>query len=130
MMVSVAFCSALSARNFYHNVLSAVKDADSFIVVKINDQRQAVAQYMLPQSAKVIKDKQLTAKFKNLSSGTYMFPVKSGELLSFPFPNLKVDSAENVYSLLLRFKQLQTTDEASFLTSNFLNQQSTIRFAL
>ena len=129
MMVSVAFCSTLSARNFYHNVLSAVKDADSFIVVKINDQRQAVVQYMLPQSAKVIKDKQLTAKIKNLSSGTYMFPVKSGELLSFPFPNLKVDSAENVYSLLLRFKQLQTKDEASFLIGNLLNQQSAIRFA-
>ena len=129
MMVSVAFCSTLSARNFYHNVLSAVKDADSFIVVKINDQRQAVVQYMLPQSAKVIKDKQLTAKFKNLSSGTYMFPVKSGELLSFPFPDLKVDSAENVYSLLLRFKQLQTKDEASFLIGNLLNQQSAIRFA-
>ena len=122
-------CSILSAGELYHNVLSAAKDADSFAVVKINDQRQVVAQYMLPQSVKVIKDKQLTAKIKNLSSGTYMFPVKSGELLSFPFPNLKVESAENIYSLLLRFKQLQTKDEASFLIGNLLNQQSTIRFA-
>ena len=128
-MLSVFLCSMLSAGELYHNVLSAAKDADSFAVVKINDQRQVVAQYMLPQSAKVIKDKQLTAKIKNLSSGIYMFPVKSGELLSFPFPNLKVESAENIYSLLLRFKQLQTKDEASFLIGNLLNQQSTIRFA-
>ena len=129
MMVSVAFCSTLSARNFYHNVLSAVKDADSFVVVKINNQRQVVAQYMLPQSAKVIKDKQLAMKIKILNSGTYIFPVKSGEVLSFSFPNLKVENAENVYSLLLRFKQLQTKDEASFLICNLLNQQSAIRFA-
>ena len=129
MIVSVSFCSTLSARNFYHNVLSAVKDADSFVVVKINNQRQVVAQYMLPQPAKVIKDKQLAMKIKILNSGTYIFPVKSGEVLSFSFPNLKVDSAENIYSLLLRFKQLQTKDEASFLIGNLLNQQSAIRFA-
>ena len=129
MIVSVSFCSTLSARNFYHNVLSAVKDADSFVVVKINNQRQVVAQYMLPQSAKVIKDKQLAMKIKILNSGTYIFPVKSGEVLSFSFPNLKVENAENVYSLLLRFKQLQTKDEASFLIGNLLNQQSAIRFA-
>ena len=129
MIVSVSFCSTLSARNFYHNVLSAVKDADSFVVVKINNQRQVVAQYMLPQSAKVIKDRQLAMKIKILNSGTYIFPVKSGEVLSFSFPNLKVENAENVYSLLLRFKQLQTKDEASFLIGNLLNQQSAIRFA-
>ena len=129
MIVSVFFCSTLSARNFYHNVLSAVKDADSFVVVKINNQRQVVAQYMLPQPAKVIKDKQLAMKIKILNSGIYIFPVKSGEVLSFSFPNLKVENAENVYSLLLRFKQLQTKDEASFLIGNLLNQQSAIRFA-
>ena len=122
-------CSILSAGELYYNVLSAAKDADSFAVIKINDQRQVVDQYMLPQSAKVIKDRQLTAKIINLSSGTYMFPVKSGELLCFPFPNLKVDSAENIYSLLLRLKQLQIKDEASFLIGNLLNQQSAIRFA-
>ena len=129
MMVSVAFNSTLYASNFYHNVLSAAKDADSFVVVKINNQRQVVAQYMLPHSAKVIKNNQLSAKLVNLNSGTYIFPVESGEILSFSFPNLKVENAENVYSLLLRFKQLQTKDEASFLIGNLLNQQSAIRFA-
>lgn len=124
-----SFYSTLSASNFYHNVLSAAKDADSFIVVKINEQRQDVAQYMLPHSAKIIENNQLSTKLVNLNSGTYIFPVKSGEVLSFSFPNLKVENAENVYSLLLRFKQLQIKDEASFLICNLLNQHSAIRFA-
>ena len=128
-MLSVFLCSMLSAGSLYHNALSAAKDADSFLVVKINEQRQIVAQYMLPQNSKAPHNMQTSSRFSNLKSGTYIFPVKSGEILSFPYPELNVDNPENTYSLLLRFKQLQTQDEASFLMVNLLKQQSGIRFA-
>ena len=119
----------LSAGGLYHNALSAAKDADSFLVVKINEQRQIVAQYMLPQNIKTQLNKESSSRFSTLKAGTYIFPVKSGEILSFPYPELNVSNPENTYSLLLRFKQLQTKDEASFLMGNLLNQQSGIRFA-
>ena len=128
-MLSVFLCSMLSAGSLYHNALSAAKDADSFLVVKINEQRQIVAQYMLPQNTKTQFNKESSSRFSTLKAGTYIFPVKSGEILSFPYPELNVDNPENTYSLLLRFKQLQTKDEASFLMGNLLNQQSGIRFA-
>lgn len=129
LMTSVAFCSTLSASSFYHNVLSATKDADSFLVVKINEQRQVIAQYMLPQSAGKLKNKQISERFGHLKSGTYVFPVKSGEMLRFPFPYLKMESAESVYSLLLRFKQLPINNESSFLIEILLNQPPALRFA-
>ncbi|HBK29860.1 MAG TPA: hypothetical protein DDZ04_09270 [Parabacteroides sp.] len=113
----------------YHNVLSAAKDADSFLVIKINEQRQIVVQYILPQNAKTPHDKQTFGRFNELKSGTYIFPLKSGEVLNFPYPELKVDNPESIYSLLLCFKQLQAKAEASFLIGNLLNQQSNIRFA-
>ena len=128
-MLSVFLCSMLSAGSLYHNALSASKNADSFLVVKINEQRQIVAQYMLPQNTKTQFNKESSSRFSTLKAGTYIFPVKSGEFLSFPYPELNVDNSENTYSLLLRFKQLQTKDEASFLMGNLLNQQSGIRFA-
>ena len=128
-MLSVFLCSMLSAGSLYHNALSAAKDADSFLVVKINEQRQIVAQYMLPQNTKTQFNKESSSRFSTLKAGTYIFPVKSGEFLSFPYPELNVDNPENTYSLLLRFKQLQTKDEASFLMGNLLNRQSGIRFA-
>ena len=128
-MLSVFLCSMLSAGSLYHNALSASKNADSFLVVKINEQRQIVAQYMLPQNTKTQFNKESSSRFSTLKAGTYIFPVKSGEILSFPYPELNVDNPENTYSLLLRFKQLQTKDEASFLMGNLLNQQSGIRFA-
>jgi hypothetical protein len=53
--------------------LSAAKDADSFLVVKINEQRQIVAQYMLPQNAKTPHNMQTSSGFSNLKSGTYIF---------------------------------------------------------
>ena len=128
-ILSVFLCSMLSAGSLYHNALSASKNADSFLVVKINEQRQIVAQYMLPQNTKTQFNKESSSRFSTLKAGTYIFPVKSGEFLSFPYPELNVDNPENTYSLLLRFKQLQTKDEASFLIGNLPNQQSGIRFA-
>lgn len=128
-MLSVFLCSMLSAGSLYHNALSASKNADSFLVVKINEQRQIIAQYTLPQNTKTQLNKESSSRFSTLKAGTYIFPVKSGEILSFPYPELNVDNPENTYSLLLRFKQLQTQDEASFLIGNLLNQQSGIRFA-
>ena len=128
-MLSVFLCSMLSAGSLYHNALSASKNADSFLVVKINEQRQIVAQYTLPQNTKTQLNKESSLRFGTLKAGTYIFPVKSGEILSFPYPELNVSNPENTYSLLLRFKQLQTKDEASFLMGNLLNQQSGIRFA-
>ena len=128
-MLSVFLCSMLSAGSLYHNALSASKNADSFLVVKINEQRQIVAQYTLPQNTKTLLNKESSSRFSTLKAGTYIFPVKSGEILSFPYPELNVSNPENTYSLLLRFKQLQTKDEASFLMGNLLNQQSGIRFA-
>ena len=127
-MSSVFLCSMLSAGSLYHNALSASKNADSFLVVKINEQRQIVAQYTLPQNTKTLLNKESSSRFSTLKAGTYIFPVKSGEILSFPYPELNVSNPENTYSLLLRFKQLQTKDEASFLMGNLLNQQSEIRF--
>ena len=127
-MLSVFLCSMLSAGSLYHNALSASKNADSFLVVKINEQRQIVAQYTLPQNTKTLLNKESSSRFSTLKAGTYIFPVKSGEILSFPYPELNVSNPENTYSLLLRFKQLQTKDEASFLMGNLLNQQSEIRF--
>ena len=44
-MLSVFLCSMLYAGSLYHNALSASKNADSFLVVKINEQRQIVAQH-------------------------------------------------------------------------------------
>ena len=128
-MLSVFLCSMLSAGSLYHNALSASKNADSFLVVKINEQRQIVAQYTLPQNTKTQLNKESSSRFSTLKAGTYIFPVKSGEILSFPYPELNVDNPENTYSLLLRFKQLQTKDESSFIMGNLLNQQSGIRFA-
>ena len=128
-MSSVFLCSMLSAGSLHHNALSASKNADSFLVVKINEQRQIVAQYTLPQNTKTQLNKESSSRFSNLKAGTYIFPVKSGEILSFPYPELNVSNPENTYSLLLRFKQLQTKDEASFLMGSLLNQQSGIRFA-
>ena len=128
-MLSVFLCSMLSAGSLYHNALSASKNADSFLVVKINEQRQIVAQYTLPQNAKTQLNKEFSSRLSTLKAGIYIFPVKSGKILSFPYPELNVDNPENTYSLLLRFKQLQTQDEASFLMGNLLNQQSGIRFA-
>ena len=128
-MLSVFLCSMLSAGSLYHNVLSASKNADSFLVVKINEQRQIVAQYTLPQNTKTQLNKGASSRFSTLKAGTYIFPVKSGEILSFPYPDLNVSNPENTYSLLLRFKQLQTKDEARFLMGSLLNQQSGIRFA-
>ena len=128
-MLSVFLCSMLYAGSLYHNALSASKNADSFLVVKINEQRQIVAQYMLPQNTKTQFNKESSSRFSTLKAGTYIFPVKSGEILSFPYPELNVDNPENTYSLLLRFKQLQTKDESSFIMGNLLNQQSGIRFA-
>ena len=128
-MSSVFLCSMLSAGSLHHNALSASKNADSFLVVKINEQRQIVAQYTLPQNTKTQLNKGASSRFSTLKAGTYIFPVKSGEILSFPYPELNVSNPENTYSLLLRFKQLQTKDEASFLMGSLLNQQSGIRFA-
>ena len=128
-MISIFLCSMLSAGGLYHNALSAAKDADSFLVVKINEQRQIVAQYMLPQNAKTPHNMQTSSRFSNLKSGTYIFPVKSGNVLRFSYPELNMNNPENTYSLLMRFKQLQTKDEASFIMGNLLNQQSGIRFA-
>lgn len=128
-ILSTFLCSILSAGSLYHNVLSAAKDADSFLVIKINEQRQIVVQYILPQNAKTPHDKQTFGRFNELKSGTYIFPLKSGEVLNFPYPELKVDNPESIYSLLLCFKQLQAKAEASFLIGNLLNQQSNIRFA-
>ena len=128
-MLSVFLCSMLSAGSLYHNALSASKNADSFLVVKINEQRQIVAQYTLPQNTKTLLNKESSSRFSTLKAGTYIFPVKSGEILSFPYPELNVSNPENTYSLLLRFKQLQTKDEARFLMGSLLNQQSGIRFA-
>ena len=128
-MLSVFLCSMLSAGSLYHNALSASKNADSFLVVKINEQRQIVAQYTLPQNTKTQLNKGASSRFSTLKAGTYIFPVKSGEILSFPYPDLNVSNPENTYSLLLRFKQLQTKDEARFLMGSLLNQQSGIRFA-
>ena len=128
-MLSVFLCSMLYAGSLYHNALSASKNADSFLVVKINEQRQIVAQYMLPQNTKTQFNKESSSRFSTLKAGTYIFPVKSGEILSFPYPELNVDNPEKTYSLLLRFKQLQTKDESSFIMGNLLNQQSGIRFA-
>ncbi len=127
-MISIFLCSMLPAGSLYHNALSAAKDADSFLVVKINEQRQIVAQYMLPQNIKTQLNKESSSRFSTLKAGAYIFPVKSGEILSFPYPELNVSNPENTYSLLLRFKQFQTKDEASFLMGNLLNQQSGIRF--
>ena len=128
-MLSVFLCSMLSAGSLYHNALSASKNADSFLVVKINEQRQIVAQYMLPQNSKAPHNMQTSSRFSNLKSGTYIFPLKSGNVLRFLYPELNVNNPENTYSLLMRFKQLQTKDEASFIMGNLLNQQSGIRFA-
>lgn len=128
-ILSTFLCSILSAGSLYHNVLSAAKDADSFLVIKINEQRQIVVQYILPQNAKTPHDKQTFGRFNELKSGTYIFPLKSGEVLNFPYPELKVDNPESIYSLLLCFKQLQAKAEAGFLIGNLLNQQSNIRFA-
>ena len=128
-MISIFLCSMLSAGGLYHNALSAAKDADSFLVVKINEQRQIIAQYMLPQNAKAPHNMQTSSRFSNLKSGTYIFPLKSGNVLRFLYPELNVNNPENTYSLLMRFKQLQTKDEASFIMGNLLNQQSGIRFA-
>ena len=128
-MSSVFLCLMLSAGSLHHNALSASKNADSFLVVKINEQRQIVAQYTLPQNTKTQLNKESSSRFSTLKAGTYIFPVKSGEILSFPYPELNVSNPENTYSLLLRFKQLQTKDEASFLMGSLLNQQSGIRFA-
>ncbi len=128
-ILSTFLYSILSAGSLYHNVLSAAKDADSFLVIKINEQRQIVVQYILPQNAKTPHDKQTFGRFNELKSGTYIFPLKSGEVLNFPYPELKVDNPESIYSLLLCFKQLQAKAEASFLIGNLLNQQSNIRFA-
>ena len=128
-MSSVFLCSMLSAGSLHHNALSASKNADSFLVVKINEQRQIVAQYTLPQNTKTQLNKGASSRFSTLKAGTYIFPVKSGEILSFPYPDLNVSNPENTYSLLLRFKQLQTKDEARFLMGSLLNQQSGIRFA-
>jgi hypothetical protein len=128
-MLSVFLCSMLSAGSLYHNALSAAKDADSFLVVKINEQRQIVAQYMLPQNSKAPHNMQASSRFSNLKSGTYIFPVKSGIALLFSYPELNMNNPENTYSFLMRFKQLQTKDESSFIMGNLLNQQSGIRFA-
>ena len=128
-MISIFLCSMLSAGGLYHNALSAAKDADSFLVVKINEQRQIVAQYMLPQNAKTPHNIQTSSRFSNLKSGTYIFPVKSGIALRFSYPELNMNNPENTYSLLMRFKCLQTKDESSFIMGNLLNQQSGIRFA-
>lgn len=119
----------LSAGSLYHNALSASKNADSFLVVKINEQRQIVAQYMLPQNSKAPHNMQTSSRFSNLKSGTYIFPVKSGIALRFSYPELNMNNPENTYSLLMRFKQLQTKDESSFIMGNLLNQHSGIRFA-
>ena len=128
-MISIFLCSMLSAGGLYHNALSAAKDADSFLVVKINEQRQIIAQYMLPQNAKAPHNMQTSSRFSNLKSGTYIFPVKSGIALRFSYPELNTNNPENTYSLLMRFKQLQTKDESSFIMGNLLNQHSGIRFA-
>ena len=128
-MIAIFLCSMLSAGSLYHNALSAAKDADSFLVVKINEQRQIIAQYMLPQNAKAPHNMQTSSRFSNLKSGTYIFPLKSGNVLRFLYPELNVNNPENTYSLLMRFKQLQTKDEASFIMGNLLNQRSGIRFA-
>ena len=128
-MLSVFLCSMLSAGSLYHNALSASKNADSFLVVKINEQRQIVAQYMLPQNSKAPHNMQTSSRFSNLKSGTYIFPVKSGIALRFSYPELNTNNPENTYSLLMRFKQLQTKDESSFIMGNLLNQHSGIRFA-
>ena len=128
-MLSVFLCSMLSAGSLYHNALSASKNADSFLVVKINEQRQIVAQYMLPQNSKAPHNMQTSSRFSNLKSGTYIFPVKSGIALRFSYPELNMNNPENTYSLLMRFKQLQTKDESSFIMGNLLNQHSGIRFA-
>lgn len=128
-MISIFLCSMLPAGSLYHNAWSAAKDADSFLVVKINEQRQIVAQYMLPQNSKAPHNMQTSSRFSNLKSGTYIFPVKSGIALRFSYPELNMNNPENTYSLLMRFKQLQTKDEASFIMGNLLNQQSGIRFA-
>ena len=62
-MLSVFLCSMLYAGSLYHNALSASKNADSFLVVKINEQRQIVAQYMLPQNAKAPHNMQTSLRF-------------------------------------------------------------------
>ena len=122
-------CLALSANEKYHNFFSAAKAADSFLVVKNNEKRQTVAAYMLPQNANMPLDRHDDRAFATLEAGTYVFPVKAGEVLSFAFPDIKVDNPENVFSMLLRFKQLETKDEAAFLMGNLLNHPSGLRFA-
>lgn len=114
------------AHEFYHNVLSAVKDADAFQIISVDTNHQVVAHYSLPHSSnRALKIK----KFSYLAPGTYIFPLKNGSLLKYAQPDLSVEHPETTYSFLLKFKQLPIEDETAFLIGHLSNQQPSMRFA-
>lgn len=129
LVMSGCLCFMLSASEVHHNFFSAAKVADSFLIVEVNGKRQTMSKYMLPREADAPYGSQMDESFAPLEAGTYVFPVKSGEVLKFPFAAVRVENPENIYSLLLRFRQLRTEDENYFLMGNLLKHQQDMRFA-
>ena len=125
-LVLGTFSITTFAREFYHNVLSAVKDADAFQIINVDTNHQVVAHYSLPQSSKQALE---IKKFSYLAPGTYIFPLKKGSLLKYKRPDLSVEHPETTYSFLLKFKQLPIKDETIFIIGHLSNQQPSMRFA-
>lgn len=113
----------------YHNALSAAKEADSFLVVTVDELQQPMLRQVPPSSNTRPHTGLEAAKFANMPSGTYIFPVKTDEILDFPFTALRVEEPEHAYSLLMHFKQLQRKEEAAFLIGNCFNRPSQLRIA-
>jgi len=129
ILTIASFLSALATDEVYPNVLSAAKCSDAFLIVKINRMQQVIACYSLPRQGKFSSSEKTIRPFRYIKPGSYMFPIKQGLLLNFKYPYLLVKNPENIYSLLLKFKQLPVEDEGIFLINNFLNLQTEVRFS-
>ena len=121
-----AFSIPTFSHEFYHNVLSAVKDADAFQIIKVNTNHQVIAHYSLPHSSNPALE---INNFSYLAPGTYILPLKKGSLLKYKQPDLSVEHPETTYSFLLKFKQLPIKDETEFLIGYLSTQQPSVRFA-
>lgn len=127
IVVACWLCVAVHSAQFYHNGLSAVKDSDAFLIVRVNENQKIVLTYVLPQNIEQKHDQDDFLDLVNLKPGTYIFPLKEGRILRFAFPMLKVDDPEKVFSLFIRYRELQTKDEFKFFTTNVFRYQNSLR---
>ena len=120
-------CTMAQSGISYHNALSAAKDAENFGVARIDDKQKIASLYLLPHHSKVEKSMEKSIEEAKLKPGTYLFPVKNGTVLSFPFPFLDVNNPEEAVALLMRFRQLQKDQETPFIIGDLLNRRDSLR---